>query len=166
MDEKKNIIIESWKGFMKLCSGRQQAYCKSKLDNAFVCHCVSIKDVFTADEIKLIKRVIKPKEKMCFKNSFDLCRIFPNRCKYIEGEAGIANNSWGVVHAWNIVDDKYYVDITFDLVLQEDVSNVLYVGIGTYDLNTITNVGLETGYYGGVYEALYRKNFIHSDIKL
>lgn len=67
MDEKKNIIIESWQGFMKLCSGRQQAYCKSKLDNAFVCHCVSIKDVFTADEIKLIKRVIKPKEKMCFK---------------------------------------------------------------------------------------------------
>lgn len=59
-------------------------------------------------------------------------------------------------HAFNKVGD-YYIDITFELVLKEDVSKTNYVVFGEYDNNQVLEVGDETGVWGGCYNYFWMK---------
>ena len=117
--------------------------------------CVRLDDVFSKEEIELIKMAVRPEKRMCFKNAHMLTCLFPDRVKYVEGEVTIFGGGIGIEHAWNLVDGEHYVDLTFELALGEDVTKEGYVMLGAYDAKTLRRVTHKTGYYGGIYNKLY-----------
>lgn len=152
-----NVTINHWNAFATLCSGKQSAYYKEKISCARECSCVSFKDVFTKDEVSDILSYCRLEKRQCYMNATRLAMLFPDRVKYVEGEVAILNGALSIEHAWNLVDGVFYVDLTFEHVLGEDVTKLSYVSIGAYDVDTIRNVAVETGVYGGVFNHLYIK---------
>lgn len=147
---RQNAIVTQLGMFAQLCDGRQKAfYTRMLADLREVC-VDSITSVFTEEEIKRIKRCVKPKQKQCYKNAHMLTALFPDRVQYVEGYMTIYNGALPVEHAWNKVDGKY-VDITLEMALHEDPTKELYMSLGVYNLTTITMCACDTGYYGGVY---------------
>ena len=154
--KKTDVIFNHWRAFKELTKGtKQEKYFASKIKNGKAVSCVSVRDVFTNDEIKKIRRFVRPQKRMCYKNAHLMALAFPDRVKYVEGEVSIMCGRLGIEHAWNLVDGKYYVDVTFEMALNEDVTQEGYVSIGVYDVDTINDVARETGVYGGIYENLY-----------
>lgn len=145
-----NAILTQTAQFAKLCGGMQKKYYEQQLKDFHHVQCVSVKDVFTDDELRLIRRVVKPQAKECYRNAHLLTALFPDRVQYTEGQVTIFNGGFGIDHAWNKVGDVY-VDITFEMALGEDPTKELYMALGTYNLTTITQVASETGYYGSIY---------------
>ena len=145
-----NVIVTQLRQFSELCSGRQKMFYEQQLRDVHKVQCVSIHDVFDATEIYRIKRYVKPEPRMCYRNAHLLTALFPDRVQYIEGYVAIFNGGWGIEHAWNKVGDVY-VDVTFEMALNEDPTKELYMALGTYNLATITEVTSETGYYGSIY---------------
>lgn len=66
-------------------SGEQKKYYQRQLDCAQPIECVSIREVLTDDEIDLIKDIINPQPKECYKNAARLAMLFPDRVEYVEG---------------------------------------------------------------------------------
>ncbi len=79
-----------------------------------------------ADRIRQIKRVLRPKKHQCYRNAALLTELFPGRVKYVEGFGW--NRIVKVEHAFNRVGDKY-VDITWEMVLKENVTTFPYVAL-------------------------------------
>lgn len=153
---KTDVIFENWRMFAKLTNGQPQgAFFESKICDGRAVKVVALCDVFTRDEIRKIVRYVKPEQKMCFKNAHLLTMLFPNRVKYVEGEVTILNGGMGIEHAWNLVDNEHYVDVTFELALDADVTQEGYVALGVYDAKTLRRITHKTGYYGGIYQNLY-----------
>lgn len=79
---------------------------------------------------------------------------FPD-VQYVEGkvqlECGI-----GIEHAFNRRGDRYF-DITWELALHNSVKGVPYLSIGEYTATQVSEVAVETGCYGGVFNNLYIK---------
>ncbi|MBQ2855525.1 MAG: hypothetical protein IJE78_00580 [Bacteroidaceae bacterium] len=78
-------LLTDIEAYAALASGNQQEYFKGLLNVAKPVEVVSIKDVFTNDEIKMIKRLVRPKKKMCYRNSHLLTTLFSDKVKYVEG---------------------------------------------------------------------------------
>lgn len=133
---------------------KQQAYFEELARVAICVKTVSINEVFSPEEIKIIRRVVKPERKQCYKNAHILTQLFPERVKYVEGKV---NSIIPIDHAFNKVGDKY-IDITFEMALKDDPTQYEYVLFGEYDNETIESLAEETGYYGEYYRALYIKN--------
>lgn len=153
-----NIIFEHWRSFAKMTSGLQQKFYKQRIRDGKTVKCVSAEDVFTHDELSRIIRYCEIEPKMCYRTAYRLANLFPDRVKYVEGEVTIFNGGFGIEHAWNLVDGEHYVDLTFELALNEDVTQTDYVALGEYDLQTIRNVASKTKLYGGVYDHLFLRN--------
>lgn len=156
---KNNIIIEQWRSLEKLTSGLQKKFYGKKVHDGHVVKCVSAKDVFTEDELEKIKRYCKIEPKMCYRTAYRLANLFPDRVKYVEGEATIPKFGFGVEHAWNLVDGEHYVDLTFEFALNEDVTKETYVALGDYNVDVIREVAAETQVYGNVYNQLFIKKY-------
>lgn len=112
-----------------------------------------LSDVLSKDEIRLIRRVVKPKPKMCYKNAFWLTMHMAESkhdIRYCEGMYTY-KKCLPISHAFNIIDGVY-VDITMELALKREPSSEDYVVFGEYDKDSMWNVANETGVYGGVYE--------------
>lgn len=153
---KTDAIFEGWRMFAKLTKGQLQGkFFEKKLKDGKNITCVPLNEVFDTVDIELIKLAVHPEKRMCFKNAHMLTMLFPNRVKYVEGEVTILNGGLGIEHAWNLVDNEHYVDLTFELALGNDVTQEGYVALGTYDARTLRRVTHKTGYYGGVYNQLY-----------
>ena len=158
--DKNNIIFENWRMFATLTDGLQKAFYDQKIKDGHVVKCVSVNDVFTKDELSKIRDYCMLEPKQCFRTSYKLANLFPKRVKYIEGEVTILNGGIGIDHAWNLVDGTHYVDLTFELALNEEVTRKTYVAIGEYDVDTIRDVAFNTRVYGGVYNNLFlKKNY-------
>lgn len=144
--------IELWKMISKNCSSdKQKMYYEKRIEDAFECYCVRLSDVFTKEEIKKIKDYVQPKQKMCYMNAYRMTSLFPDRVKYVEGEVTLMK-SFGIEHAWNLIDDRYYVDVTMELALNSsELCEQEYTGLGKYNVETIEKIANETGVYGGVY---------------
>lgn len=153
-----NIIVEHWRQFALLSSGRQQEYFQQKIKDGHVTKCVSARDVFTPAEMKRINQYCQIEPKMCYRTAYRLANLFPDRIKYVEGEVTIFNGGIGIDHAWNLVDGEHYVDLTFEFALNEDVTKETYVALGEYDIHTIRDVASNLQVYGGVYGYLWTKN--------
>ena len=125
---KQNAILTQTEYFAKGCDGLHKKFYEQQLQDFHEVKCVKLSDIFTNDEVRTIKMAVQ----------------------YVEGQVTIFNGAFGVEHAWNKVDDKY-VDLTFELALGEDPTKELYMALGEYNLNTITMVTSETGYYGSIY---------------
>ena len=153
---KTDAIFMAWRTYKKLTQGQKQSdFFAQKLKDGKIVTCVRLEDVFSEEEIEVIKQVVRPEKRMCFKNAHILTSLFPDRVKYVEGEVTICGGGIGIEHAWNLVDGEHYVDLTFELALGEDVTKEGYVMLGAYDAKTLRRVTHKTGYYGGIYNQLY-----------
>lgn len=151
MKEIKSSLIEDINAFAVLASGNQQKYYQDLLKVIEPVKMVSMKEVFSPEEIAKIKRLVRPKKKMCYRNAHLLTCLFPDRVKYVDGRVEVWNVGLPIDHAFNKVGDKY-VDITFDMVWGEDVEKLDYIKFGEYDIDQIDNVAEKTGYYGECYK--------------
>ena len=79
----------------------------------------------------MIKRLVRPKKKMCYRNSHLLTLLFPDKAKY--------------------------VDVTVELALKEDVTEHEYIKFAEYDSEQIDSAAYETGYYGEYYKFYWMK---------
>lgn len=149
-------LLTDIEAYADLASGNQQEYFKGLLNVAKPVEVVSIKDVFTKDEIKMIKRLVRPKKKMCYRNSHLLTLLFPDKVKYVEGRFSCSFIGLPIDHAFNRVGDKY-VDITVELALKEDVTEHEYIKFAEYDSEQIDAAAYETGYYGEYYKFYWMK---------
>ena len=154
-----NIIFEQWSSLEKLTSGLQKKFYGQKVHDGHIVKCVSAKDVFTEDELKKIKHYCKIEPKMCYRTAYLLTNLFPDRVKYVEGEATIFNGGFGIDHAWNLVDGEHYVDLTFEFALEHDVTQETYVALGEYGVDVIREVAAKTQVYGNVYNQLFIKKY-------
>lgn len=150
-----NTIMEQWKFFATITDGYQRAYYERKLKDAHEIKCVSARDVFTPQELERIFLYCQIEKRMCYRTAYRLANLFPDRVKYVEGEATIPKFGFGVEHAWNLVDGEHYVDLTFEYALHEDVTKEQYVALSAYDVDTIRSVAARNQVYGNVYGTLF-----------
>lgn len=122
------------------------------ITDAKVVEIVPMSEVFTAQEIAVIKKVIKPKQKECYKNAYQLSMLFSDKVRYCEGRMTIANKIINIEHAWNKVGNKY-IDITMELALGYDMTQYKeeYVSLGDWDSKELFSISQKMGFYGGVY---------------
>lgn len=154
--EKENFIIAHIKQIASITSGRQKEFFNFKLEHAKEVAPVSIRDVFTAEEIERIKREVRPEQKHCFKNATLMTQLFPD-VVYVEGELGIAGVI-GTEHAFNRKGDKYF-DVTIEMCLGSDVTKESYVSIlEEDDKDALTWFNMDTRTYGA-YIPYYYQNF-------
>jgi hypothetical protein len=105
-----------------------------------------LNEVFTVKEIHLIKKVVKPQLKQCFRNAAKLVELFPDRVKYVEGKF---MKYFPMEHAFNLVDGDKYVDLTFELVLKdEEVATYEYASFLELNYEQQIDLMLSTGMYG------------------
>ena len=153
---KTDAIFMAWRTYKTLTQGQKQSdFFAQKLKDGKIVTCVRLEDVFSEEEIELIKMAVRPEKRMCFKNAHILTSLFPDRVKYVEGEVTICGGGIGIEHAWNLVDGEHYVDLTFELALGEDVTKEGYVMLGAYDAKTLRRVTNKTSNNGGIYNQLY-----------
>lgn len=154
-----NTIMEQWKFFATITDGYQRAYYERKLKDAHEIKCVSARDVFTPQELERIFLYCQIEKRMCYRTAYRLANLFPDRVKYVEGEATIPKFGFGIEHAWNLVDDEHYVDLTLEFALERDVTNETYVALGEYNVDVIRKVAADTQIYGNVYNQLFIKKY-------
>jgi hypothetical protein len=155
-EAEQNAIITQLKQFASLGSDRQRAFYEQELKDLHKVQVVSVHDVFTQDEIRRIKKIVRPLPRMCYRNAHLMVELFPDKCQYVEGFTTIFNGGFPIEHAWNKVGNVY-VDVTYEMALEQDVKKELYMALGAYNLMTITQAISETGYYGGIYTHRYIK---------
>lgn len=154
-----SIIMDMLRMFANSTSGVQAALYNQKMRDADSVDIVPLSEVFTEDEIKYIKRVVRPKAKMCYKNAFELMDYFSNSdhdIKYVEGYLNM--RGLPIEHAFNMVDGKY-VDCTIELALGRDVTEDTYVKIGEFDIDTVREILLQNEFYGQIYETIFLNNY-------
>lgn len=150
-----NPIITEIKGLYNITVGQQKKYYSDLLNVAKPVKVVSVKEVFTPEEIRLIQDIIKPQEKQCYKNAGLLVNMFPEKVRYVEGKV-MPPYLFPIEHAFNKVGDLY-IDITFEIVLKDDVTKIDYVSFGEYNSIEVFEAGIETGVWGGYYNYYWRK---------
>lgn len=161
-------ITDMLEAFAKFTSGVQKELFTQKLKDANSVDVVPLKEVFSDDEIKEIKKGVMPKIKSCYENAWKLCDRFQyedkHDIKYCEGYINF--KGLPIEHAFNIIDGKY-VDITTELALNKEIEDT-YVVIGEYDTDKVREILLQNGYYGNIYETIflnkYKENIDKKDI--
>ncbi len=133
------------------CEGSKRAeFIQSIKDDLKPCKVVSIRELFTKEQIKIMETLVERKQ--CFANSFriaEVIRHWDDSIKYVEGRVLVAN-FLPIEHAWNKVGDKYF-DATFELALGYDVTKESYAMLQEYKVYEVREVLLERGYYGEIY---------------
>ncbi len=152
-------IMKEMETIASMLSGKQKEVYEEMIRDAKPVKVVPLKDVFTEREIEFIKKVIKPQRHECYKNSFQLTTLFPDRVEYCEGKTTV-KQFISIEHAWNKVGDKY-VDITMELVLGYDMSCLSedYVSFGEWNAVDLLELSADMEFYGGVYEHSKSKKY-------
>ena len=124
-----SVIIEEMRAFLRLgLPERQRKYFADTIDVAKRVEVVPAADVFNEREIELIRRVVRPEVKGCYRNAHLLTLLFPDRVRYVEGKT---HTVIPIDHAFNRVGDKY-IDITFEFALELDPTQYEYVAFGEF----------------------------------
>lgn len=152
-----NKIIKELRQFAEIMQGKQKEYYERMIADATPVRITPLSEVFNEYEINMIKRVIKPEAKQCYKNASDLCVLFPDRVKYVEGRFTVCG-LFSTEHAWNKVGDKY-IDITAELVLNNNINEEEYVALGEYEYEETLSYLLKSKVYGGVYEQKFLEDY-------
>lgn len=147
-----SVIIDEFKQIATLLSGKQREAYEEMINDAKVVEIVPMSEVFNAQEIEMIRKIVRPKQHECYKNAYQLTTLFSDRVKYCEGKMTVANKLVGIEHAWNKVDGKY-IDITMEMVLEQDMTQYgeEYVSLGDWGSNELIDISQRMGFYGGVY---------------
>lgn len=152
----KTNLIEDILSIVTLASVNQKKYYRDLLDAAEPVKMVSIKDVFSRKEIYMIKRLVRPKKKICYRNAHLLTTLFPDKVKYVDGRVSVTDIGIPIDHAFNRVGDKY-VDITFEMVWNEDTTKYEYIKFGEYDLEQVEEIAEHSGIWGECYKFQWMK---------
>ena len=152
---KTDYIMEHIKMLCHVTSGEQKKYYQRQLDCAKPIECVSIREVLSEKDIDLIKSIINPQPKECYKNATRLAMMFPDRVEYVEGYYGVMG-VLGTEHAWNRIGDKY-IDITAELVLEKNIADEHYVQLMTMSADEVTDMVLEEDCYTWLFGVKYAK---------
>ena len=167
----KNKINESLRGndvviknmlelFAQSSSGVQSALFKQKAKDATSVEITSIYDIFSPEEIKQIKKYVKPQMKQCYKNAYHMADFFEDLgVEYVEGYLNM--NGLPIEHAFNVIDGKYF-DITMELALKKHFDRErtdTYVSIGTFSVNEVRKILLQNEFYGQIYETTFLNNY-------
>ena len=157
-DEDKGIL-DMLDFFAKNMSGVQQEFYKKMKEDADSVDIVPLKEVFSDEEIKEIKKRVNPKPKACYENAWKLCDRFEfdgdHDIKYCEGYLNM--KGLPIDHAFNKVDGKY-VDITIELALNREIEDT-YVVIGEYDTDKVREILLQNGFYGDIYKTIFLNSY-------
>ena len=157
------VILNEIESLLTLDFGeKQKRYFQYLKDQYKEVRVTPLNEVFTVKEIHLIKKVVKPQPKQCFRNAAKLVELFPDRVKYVEGKV----NKWfPIEHAFNLVDGDKYVDLTFELVLKdEEVISYEYASFLELNYEEQIDFMLSTGMYGDWVRESYRsKNKISNN---
>lgn len=157
-DEDKGIL-DMLDFFAKNMSGVQQEFYKKMKEDADSVDIVPLKEVFSDEEIKEIKKRVNPKPKACYENAWKLCDRFQfdgeHDIKYCEGYLNM--KGLPIDHAFNKVDDKY-VDITVELALNREIEDT-YVVVGEYDTDKVREILLQNGFYGDIYKTIFLNSY-------
>lgn len=121
-----NYLLDTLKSINEMLSGKQKQYHDKVLRHAKVVHCVPIAEVLTPKQIELVRDILEPQPKECFKNAQNVSRYIPGAV-YVEGQLGVGSVV-GVEHAFNRIGDKYF-DITIEVGLNKDVTKEDYISI-------------------------------------
>ena len=148
--------MASWGGL----DPRQLRFFKAQLDAARLVQCVRLEDVFTPEELAIIRAEFHPQKKECYKNATDFITFLMMRlglydAQYVEGNA--ESSVLSIEHAWNKVRGKY-VDVTFELLFGEDNRERGYVALVELPLSELVEIQAENGYYGDTFRTLYIKS--------
>lgn len=165
---KTNRIIEELRAIASLpFNPEQKAYYEKRVADARVVECVPMRDAFTPDQLRFLFQIsaYKTQQKQCFKNASLLVEYVDwmathydsstPAVKYVEGFA-YAFGLLPIEHAFVKVGDVY-VDPTFERALHLNVRNEQYVALIELDCDEMCRLQADSGYYGGLYEYLYRK---------
>ena len=157
-DEDKGIL-DMLDFFAKNMSGVQQEFYKKMKEDADSVDIVPLKEVFSDEEIKEIKKRVNPKPKACYENAWKLCDRFEfdgdHDIKYCEGYLNM--KGLPIDHAFNKVDGKY-VDITIELALNREIEDT-YVVVGEYDTDKVREILLQNGFYGDIYKTIFLNSY-------
>ncbi len=157
-DEDKGIL-DMLDFFAKNMSGVQQEFYKKMKEDADSVDIVPLKEVFSDEEIKEIKKRVNPKPKACYENAWKLCDRFEfdsnHDIKYCEGYLNM--KGLPIDHAFNKVDDKY-IDITVELALNREIEDT-YVVVGEYDTDKVREILLQNGFYGDIYKTIFLNSY-------
>lgn len=157
MEVIKNKIIKELCQLAEIMSGKAKKYYESMIADATPIRITPLSEVFNEYEIDMIKRVIKPEAKQCYKNASDLCVLFPDRVKYVEGRFTVCG-LFSTEHAWNKVGDKF-VDITAELALNNNINEEEYVVLGEYEYEETLSYLVKSKVYGGIYEQKFLERY-------
>lgn len=157
MEVKENKIIKELRQLAEIMDGKAKKYYESMIADATPVRITPLSEVFNEYEINMIKRVIKPEAKQCYKNASDLCVLFPDRIKYVEGRFTVCR-LFSTEHAWNKVGDKY-IDITMEIALERNPDEEEYIALVEYDESEILPYLFESKVYGGIYRQKFLENY-------
>ena len=145
--------------FARYMFGVQQEFYKKMKEDADSVDIVPLKEVFSDEEIKEIKKRVNPKPKACYENAWKLCDRFEfdgdHDIKYCEGYLNM--KGLPIDHAFNKVDGKY-VDITVELALNREIEDT-YVIVGEYDTDKVREILLQNGFYGDIYKTIFLNSY-------
>lgn len=115
-------------------------------------------DVLPPDALAYIRNIIKPQPKQCYRNAYELAQL-PG-FTYCEGFVFCFFN---IEHAFNKYTDadgnEYYIDITFEFVLGEDVTAREYAVLGEYQQDQLCEAITRTNHFGDVYRHFFIKEY-------
>ena len=121
---------------------------------------VRLSDVLSKDEVKELKKYVRPKRRMCYLNAYKVCEFFSfcdtsHDVVYCEGYKSVCNVP--IDHAFNKIDGKF-VDITMEFALNDETfTDDEYAVIGEFGFGLVEDAALSTGFYGEVYRYVWNK---------
>lgn len=147
-------LIEELKGFATLMpKGTPQGdYFNARYEAAKdvkVCKC---SEVLTEQQIRHIKRVIRPQKKECHKNAALVAQYL--NCEFCDG---LMLCYFGIEHSFNKVGDKY-IDVTAEFALGNDPTAIEYVSYGEYSAEDALAVICDAGMYTSVFNEKFARS--------
>lgn len=158
MEVKENQIIKELRWLSEKMFGKQKAYYDRMLADATPIRIAPLSEVFDEEIIRMIKEVINPQPKECYRNATMLCEMFKGIVSYVEGRYTVMG-TFSTEHAWNKIEEKY-IDITAELALgHTNLNKEEYVALGEYDDNEVLSYCIQSKVYGGIYEQKFLENY-------
>lgn len=158
VQELQDLIKVQLETYVNLTKGSDMGnFYKQQLKDLKPVQLESVYDIFTPEQIDIIKKVVNPQQHECYKNSFTMVSYFPF-VHYVEGfvNFGVMN----IEHAFNSYKGHYF-DITTELVLNSKPQEEGYSLIGEYNSDEVMEVFYRNKCTGSFYT--YKYNQSHPD---
>lgn len=153
-------MTRDWSVGIELLSSQEHIdFLKQLVSDARLVKVEPLANVVGRDRAREIIHAVRPQKNECYKNA-TLLSLADKSFKYVEGR--VSAMAFPIDHAFNVIDG-HYVDITLEYVLGKDVTSDSYIVIGEYEQHELMRATLENGFYGGVYDFMYKERINQSN---